>query len=252
MTSLQSFLPGKDTHDLLSHTKFRVLPLSLIHYIQYIHSIMSSCIRTAFHVGFVTIPRFLWDGLRLVLFVIVLSPGFVRFAWYYWVTSNRQVVRYGTKSCRQYLDVYYPDPMIHSEEEEEEEEIEEEEIEKEIQKTPEKKKPVEKPVEKKPEEPEPQKETKKKRAKKDSTTPSGGGGVEVCVGRFWLNPPLPCILVEEGRPTEGIELNTAQKFPGAAGKCKICKECGKKRKNFKQSERTRKKKEQKQNEQQTN
>lgn len=115
---------------------------------------------------------------------------------------------------------------------------EEEEIEEEVQKTPEKKKP----------EPKKPEETKKKRAKKDSTTPSGGGD-DVCVGRFWLNPPLPCILVEEGRSTEGIELNTAQKFPGAAGKCKICKECGKKRKNFKQSERTRKKKEQKQNEQ---
>jgi hypothetical protein len=133
----------------------------------------------------------------------------------------------------------------------EEEEIEEEEIEKEIQKTPEKKPESKKPIEKKPED---EKETKKKRAKKDSTTPSGDGvgGGDVCAGRFWLNPPLSCILMEEGRPTEGIELNTAQKFPGAAGKCKICKECGKKRKNFKQSERTRKKKEQKQNEQQTN
>ena len=134
-------------------------------------------------------------------------------------------------------------------EEEEVEEIEEEEIEKEIQKTPEKKKPVEKkPVEEKPKEPEPEpeKETKKKRAKKDPVPSSSDG---VCAGRFWLNPPLPCILVEEGRSTEGIELSRAQKFPGAAGKCEICKECGKKRKNFKQSERTRKKKEQKQNEQ---
>lgn len=81
-------------------------------------------------------------------------------------------------------------------------------------------------------------------------TPAPGAGVEGCAGRFWCTPPQSCVLVEEGRSTEGIELKVAQKFPGAAGKCKLCTECGKKRKNFNQSERNRKKKEQKQNEQQ--
>lgn len=46
------------------------------------------------------------DGVRLLLFVICLLPGFIRFAWYYFVTANRRVVRYGQESCRQTVDVY--------------------------------------------------------------------------------------------------------------------------------------------------
>ena len=48
------------------------------------------------------------DGLRLVLYTLALAPAFVQFAWYYWVTSHRTVVRYQTDSVRQYLDVYRP------------------------------------------------------------------------------------------------------------------------------------------------
>jgi prenylcysteine alpha-carboxyl methylesterase len=41
-----------------------------------------------------------------VALILVLFPGFVRFAWYYYVTCNRESVRYGNSSCRQTLDVY--------------------------------------------------------------------------------------------------------------------------------------------------
>jgi prenylcysteine alpha-carboxyl methylesterase len=57
-----------------------------------------------------TLPILLWDGLRLVALVIALSPGFVRFAWYY-ATCNRTSVRFGHDSCRQTLDVYSAIPL---------------------------------------------------------------------------------------------------------------------------------------------
>ena len=82
----------------------------------------------------ITIPILLVTGLRLILFCLVLSPGFVRFAYYYWFVSHRHVVHYGNAmmqerqqdkgaepsslsccsrsnvktSCRQTLDIYYP------------------------------------------------------------------------------------------------------------------------------------------------
>ena len=56
---------------------------------------------------FWTIPILLWDGIRLIALVICLSPGFVRFAWYYYVSSHRQSIRFGKESCRQTLDVYH-------------------------------------------------------------------------------------------------------------------------------------------------
>ena len=46
------------------------------------------------------------DGLGLLIYVVVLLPGFLRFAWYYFVTSSRTSITYGTKSRRQTLDVY--------------------------------------------------------------------------------------------------------------------------------------------------
>ena len=55
-----------------------------------------------------TIPIFLWNGFRLFLFVVALTPAFVRFAWYYGVTSDRVSVAYGNDSIRQTLDVYRP------------------------------------------------------------------------------------------------------------------------------------------------
>ncbi|KAL7577354.1 hypothetical protein ACA910_002088 [Epithemia clementina (nom. ined.)] len=52
----------------------------------------------------------LYDALCLLAFVVVLLPGFVRFAWYYFVVSptmhHRTSIRYGTQSRRQALDVY--------------------------------------------------------------------------------------------------------------------------------------------------
>lgn len=47
------------------------------------------------------------DGICLLGFILALLPGFVRFAYYYSISSDRKSVRYGTASCRQSLDVYY-------------------------------------------------------------------------------------------------------------------------------------------------
>eukprot|EP00977_Amphora_coffeiformis_P007501 scaffold1640_cov161-Amphora_coffeaeformis.AAC.24 len=58
---------------------------------------------------FWTVPILLWDGLCLVGFVVVLSPGFTRFLWYYTVVSRRVTLRFGEDSCRQSLDIYFPD-----------------------------------------------------------------------------------------------------------------------------------------------
>ena len=46
------------------------------------------------------------DALCLGAFVLVLVPGFVRFAWYYFVTARGTSRRYGTESHRQSVDVY--------------------------------------------------------------------------------------------------------------------------------------------------
>lgn len=40
---------------------------------------------------------------------MVLSPGFCRFLWYYAIVSRRLTIRYGHDSCRQSLDIYFPD-----------------------------------------------------------------------------------------------------------------------------------------------
>jgi prenylcysteine alpha-carboxyl methylesterase len=53
-----------------------------------------------------TLPILLWDGLRLFGLVICLAPGFVRFAWFYFVAARRTSIRFGTESCRQTLDLY--------------------------------------------------------------------------------------------------------------------------------------------------
>jgi prenylcysteine alpha-carboxyl methylesterase len=85
-----------------------------IHCSQYIYdhsshpTNMSSCGRSLFRCCCVTLPIFLYDGVRLLLYTLVLSPAFVRFAWYYFVVADRVVVKYGRDSVRQTLDVYRP------------------------------------------------------------------------------------------------------------------------------------------------
>mmetsp|Transcript_13433 Transcript_13433/g.31627 ORF Transcript_13433/g.31627 Transcript_13433/m.31627 type:complete len:426 (+) Transcript_13433:145-1422(+) len=44
--------------------------------------------------------------LRLLLFVICLLPGFIRFAWYYFIASDRISLHYRNESVRQRVDVY--------------------------------------------------------------------------------------------------------------------------------------------------
>lgn len=60
--------------------------------------------------AFVTLPTFLFIGIRLSLYVLVLIPLFLRFCFYYTIASRRKVVRYASDSMRQTLDVF--DPVI--------------------------------------------------------------------------------------------------------------------------------------------
>jgi len=55
---------------------------------------------------FRTLPLLLFNLLRLFLYVCCLLPGFTRFAWYYFVASDRVVLQYGNESIRQKVDVY--------------------------------------------------------------------------------------------------------------------------------------------------
>jgi len=55
---------------------------------------------------FVTLPLLLFSALRLFLFVVCLLPGFTRFAWYYFIASDRVSLNYGSESVRQKVDVY--------------------------------------------------------------------------------------------------------------------------------------------------
>mmetsp|Transcript_1776 Transcript_1776/g.2075 ORF Transcript_1776/g.2075 Transcript_1776/m.2075 type:complete len:488 (-) Transcript_1776:120-1583(-) len=60
-----------------------------------------------FYFLFRTLPLSLFNLTRLMLFVLVLFfPGFFRFAWYYFVVSDRVSVPYSDESIRQRLDVY--------------------------------------------------------------------------------------------------------------------------------------------------
>lgn len=58
--------------------------------------------------GFIfrTVPLLFFNIIRLFLFVVCLFPGFLRFAWYYFIVSDRVSVRYGNESIRQRIDVY--------------------------------------------------------------------------------------------------------------------------------------------------
>lgn len=55
---------------------------------------------------FQTVPLSLFNILRLALFVVCLFPGFIRFAWYYFIAADRVSVSYGDESIRHTLDVY--------------------------------------------------------------------------------------------------------------------------------------------------
>jgi fermentation-respiration switch protein FrsA (DUF1100 family) len=55
-----------------------------------------------------TIPIFLVIGIRLLLYVIVLIPLFIRFIYYYAFSSHQKVVRYGSDSIRQSMDIFEP------------------------------------------------------------------------------------------------------------------------------------------------
>mmetsp|Transcript_14195 Transcript_14195/g.39315 ORF Transcript_14195/g.39315 Transcript_14195/m.39315 type:complete len:507 (-) Transcript_14195:282-1802(-) len=47
------------------------------------------------------------DVICMLGFIAALLPGFIRFAWFYAISSNRTSVKYGTQSCRQTMDVYF-------------------------------------------------------------------------------------------------------------------------------------------------
>jgi acetyl esterase/lipase len=48
----------------------------------------------------------LYDGFFLIVYVILLLPGFLPMAWFYFTTPHRISIRYKTDSCRNTLDVY--------------------------------------------------------------------------------------------------------------------------------------------------
>ena len=55
-----------------------------------------------------TTPKWIWMATRLLSFVVCLLPGFIRFAWYYFVSGGvRRNIRYGNGQ-RQLLDIYLP------------------------------------------------------------------------------------------------------------------------------------------------
>lgn len=53
-----------------------------------------------------TLPVLLRDLLFLTIYVILLLPGFLPMAWFYFTTPDRISVRYKNDSCRNTLDVY--------------------------------------------------------------------------------------------------------------------------------------------------
>ena len=55
---------------------------------------------------FQTLPLSFFHVFRLFLFVVCLTPGFARFAWYYFIAADRVSVPYGNESVRQKVDVY--------------------------------------------------------------------------------------------------------------------------------------------------
>lgn len=55
---------------------------------------------------FKTLPLSFFNIVRLFLFVVCLLPGFARFAWYYFIASDRLSLHYGRESVRQRVDVY--------------------------------------------------------------------------------------------------------------------------------------------------
>jgi hypothetical protein len=58
-------------------------------------------------------PRWISKFIRLIIFVIVLLPAFVRFAWYYFVFSDRIAIAYKdgpSRTSRHYLDLYGSQP----------------------------------------------------------------------------------------------------------------------------------------------
>jgi len=58
------------------------------------------------HFIFRTLPLSFFNVVRLSLFVVCLAPAFARFAWYYFVASDRISLPYGSESIRQRVDVY--------------------------------------------------------------------------------------------------------------------------------------------------
>jgi hypothetical protein len=66
-----------------------------------------SSMKALLHLFFIFLPLMIWNGLRLLLFVLTLFiPGFARIASYYFLSSKRISRRYQTISCRQTIDIY--------------------------------------------------------------------------------------------------------------------------------------------------
>jgi len=85
--------------------------------------VRKSCFTLSYHLSYIArctpkllkflfhgTPRWLLKLVRLLLFVVCLLPAFIRFGWYYWVSSDRKVVCYRSKEeggcSRHFADVY--------------------------------------------------------------------------------------------------------------------------------------------------
>jgi len=79
---------------------------TLSYHLSYIVRLTPKLLKFLFH----GTPRWLLKLVRLLLFVVCLLPAFIRFGWYYWVSSDRKVVCYRGREeggcSRHFADVY--------------------------------------------------------------------------------------------------------------------------------------------------
>eukprot|EP00567_Pseudictyota_dubia_P002344 CAMPEP_0197468668 /NCGR_PEP_ID=MMETSP1175-20131217/66199_1 /TAXON_ID=1003142 /ORGANISM="Triceratium dubium, Strain CCMP147" /LENGTH=533 /DNA_ID=CAMNT_0043004773 /DNA_START=297 /DNA_END=1895 /DNA_ORIENTATION=- len=86
---------------------------TLFYHLSYIVRLTPKLLKFLFH----GTPRWLLKLVRLLLFVACLLPAFVRFGWYYWVSSDRRVVCYRGREeggcSRHFADVYGSNTPVH-------------------------------------------------------------------------------------------------------------------------------------------
>uniref|UniRef100_A0A7R9YZ73 BD-FAE-like domain-containing protein n=1 Tax=Pseudictyota dubia TaxID=2749911 RepID=A0A7R9YZ73_9STRA len=86
---------------------------TLSYHLSYIVRLTPKLLKFLFH----GTPRWLLKLVRLLLFVACLLPAFIRFGWYYWISSDRRVVCYRGREeggcSRHFADVYGSNTPVH-------------------------------------------------------------------------------------------------------------------------------------------